>query len=228
MGTHQTTNPLLAGILATASLGAGRPRAGAMAAAFVAGVAVASAYYLFRKRKESKDSGYSSVEIRPPFPPEIVQLLRSCVLCYLSTLADGAPHLSLMNFTYLPDDQKIIMSTRRDTTKYRAILANKRVAVLIHDFPSEVRERAAAASARAAGAALGGHTYSVTLYGEVQVEVGAEAERFRAAHLSRNGPEQQQFIVGDDIAILSVLVDSARICNQQDKVQHWAASPQTP
>ena len=124
-------------------------------ATFSVGIAVASyaAYQLGklvqRKRHDAKNNT-SCVELRPPFPDEVVQLLRSSVLCYLSTLADGAPHLSLMNFTYCPADEKIIMSTRRDTTKYRALLKNKRVAVLIHDFPAEERQRAAAASAKAA------------------------------------------------------------------------------
>ena len=110
-------------------------------ATFSVGIAVASyaAYQLGklvqRKRHDAKNNT-SCVELRPPFPDEVVQLLRSSVLCYLSTLADGAPHLSLMNFTYCPADEKIIMSTRRDTTKYRALLKNKRVAVLIHDFPA--------------------------------------------------------------------------------------------
>ena len=126
----------------------------ARVATFSFGIAVASyaAYQLGklvqRKRHDAKNST-SCVELRPPFPDEVVQLLRSSVLCYLSTLADGAPHLSLMNFTYCPADEKIIMSTRRDTTKYRALLKNKRVVVLIHDFPAEERQRAAAASARA-------------------------------------------------------------------------------
>ena len=152
-------------------------------ATFSVGIAVASyAAYQFgklvqRKRHDAKNNT-SCVELRPPFPDEVVQLLRSSVLCYLSTLADGAPHLSLMNFTYCPADEKIIMSTRRDTTKYRALLKNKRVAVLIHDFPAEERQRAAAASARAAGRSGDyAQTYSVTLYGSVQVETGAAAER---------------------------------------------------
>ena len=153
----------------------------ARVATFSVGIAVASyaAYQLGklvqRKRHDAKNST-SCVELRPPFPDEVVQLLRSSVLCYLSTLADGAPHLSLMNFTYCPSDEKIIMSTRRDTTKYRALLKNKRVAVLIHDFPAEERQRAAAASAKAAGRSGDyAQTYSVTLYGSVQVETGAAA-----------------------------------------------------
>ena len=202
----------------------------ARVATFGVGIAVASyaAYQLGklvqRKRHDAKNNT-SCVELRPPFPDEVVQLLRSSVLCYLSTLADGAPHLSLMNFTYCPADEKIIMSTRRDTTKYRALLKNKRVAVLIHDFPAEERQRAAAASAKAAGHSGDyARACSVALYGSVQVETGAAAERYRAMHLERNGAGQRQFIVGDNIGIITVLVDKARICNQADKVRIWDAS----
>jgi len=202
----------------------------ARVATFAVGIAVASyaAYQLGKLvQRKRHETSTTSVELRPPFPEEVVQLLRSSVLCYLSTLSDGAPHLSLMNFTYCPADEKIIMSTRRDTTKYRALLQNKRVAVLIHDFPDQERERAAAAAASAKKAGKNGNyaqTYSVTLYGSVQVETGAAAGRYRALHLERNA-NQRQFIVGDNIGILTVLVDTARICNQQDQVHSWEAKP---
>mmetsp|Transcript_4723 Transcript_4723/g.14782 ORF Transcript_4723/g.14782 Transcript_4723/m.14782 type:complete len:221 (+) Transcript_4723:217-879(+) len=198
----------------------------------LAGAAAVSALVAYHvgkyvQRRRSRNAGCTSLDIRPPFPPEIVALLTSSVLCYLSTLADGAPHLSLMNFTYCAEDEKIIMSTRRDTTKFRALLRNKRVAVLVHDFPAELRQRAATVTSRATGGAdeSYGQTYSVTLYGSVNVEEGAAAERYRAMHLARNGPDQKQFIVGDGIAIITILVDQARICNQQDKVHFWEARP---
>ena len=50
-----------------------------------------------------------------------------------------------------------------------------------------------------------------------------DAERYRAAHLKRNGPNQKQFIVGDNIAIITVLVDLAKICNQADQVHVWTS-----
>ena len=82
----------------------------------------------------------------------------------------------------------------------------------------------ALASAKAAGTPqTHAQTYSVTLYGNVKVESGADAERYRAAHLKRNGPNQKQFIVGDNIAIITVLVDLAKICNQADQVHVWTS-----
>jgi hypothetical protein len=94
-----------------------------------------TAYALSQRRLPSTE------EIRPPFPPEVVALLRSCALCYLSTVADGSPHLSLMNFTYCQQEEKIIMSTRRDTLKFTALLSLPRVALLMHDFPDQHSSR---------------------------------------------------------------------------------------
>ena len=63
------------------------------------------------------------------------------------------------------------------------------------------------------------------MYGTVKVEQGDAAERYRAAHLARAGPGQRQFIVGDGIAIITVLVDKAKICNQADQVHVWESKP---
>jgi hypothetical protein len=165
-------------------------------------------------------------EIRPPFPASVVALLHSSALCYLSTLADGAPHLSLMNFTYCQTEEKIIMSTRRDTTKFTALLSLPRVALLLHDFPDQHSGRGGEAPA-GGGEDSYGRTFSITLYGNVTEEEGAEAERLRAMHLQRHGPSMKQFICGENVAIISVNVDKARICNDKDKVTEWAA-PRSP
>ena len=190
-------------------------------------VVTVAAQFLWQRFANGKRQGPNvrMVETRPPFLPEIVTLLKSSVLCYLSSLTDtGSPHLSLMNFTYSPEDEKIIMSTRRDTTKYRAVLRDRRVAVLVHDFPAAHLERVAAA--RSSGEKEG-ETFSITLYGTVKVETGADAEKYRAAHLDRN-PDQRQFIVGAGIAVLTILVDSAKICNQADQVKHWNSPLASP
>ena len=159
-------------------------------------------------------------EIRPPFPPSVVALLRSSALCYLSTVADGTPHLSLMNFTYCQEEEKIVMSTRRDTKKFAALLSLPRVALLLHDFPDQHSNHREDAEQEGSY----GRTYSITLYGGVTEEQGAEAERLRTMHLQRHGPSMEQFISGENVAIISVNVDKARICNDMDKVTEWAAA----
>ena len=90
------------------------------------------------------------------------------------------------------------MSTRRDTQKFRALLALPRVALLVHDFPDSH-------ASRGDGGATMGKTFSITLYGSVREEQGTEAERLRNLHLERHGAAMRQFICGDDVAVISVV-----------------------
>ena len=71
----------------------------------------------------------------PPLPLEIVDLLKLSKLCFLATVNDSEPHLSLMNFTYFQQDEVLIVCSRRDTKKYFQLQLCPNVAILIHDFP---------------------------------------------------------------------------------------------
>lgn len=78
--------------------------------------------------------------------------------------------------------------------------------------------------------------YSITLNGRVHVETGERAERYRQIHLAHN-TSYSQFIVGEGIAIITVHLQRARVCDVNDRVSHyqredgkkrWAELPQTP
>mmetsp|Transcript_22294 Transcript_22294/g.36655 ORF Transcript_22294/g.36655 Transcript_22294/m.36655 type:complete len:214 (+) Transcript_22294:65-706(+) len=150
-----------------------------------------------------------SSQLLPPPLPEIVQrVLSRCSFAYLSTVDvdSTSSHLSLMRFTYLPEEETIIMSTNVKTKKYDMLEKQNGVALLIHDFGD--------------GNNLNGE-YSITLNGKCSVVKDVVlAEKYRSLHL-QNNPEYPQFIVGKDIAILRVDVVSARICNIDDRVHKW-------
>ncbi|KAL7461281.1 hypothetical protein ACHAXS_002818 [Conticribra weissflogii] len=170
---------------------------------------------LARERQEERSfllslSNPTSPPLRPPLPPIVRRVLSRCRFAYLSTIDVDAnsSHLSLMRFTYLPEEEIIVMSTNRKTKKYDILEKQSGVSLLVHDF-SEGDSRE-----------LTGE-YSITLNGNCSVIRDVEsAERYRAAHL-RNNPDYPQFIIGDDIAILRVDVHSARICNINDQVIKW-------
>ena len=127
---------------------------------------------------------------------------------YLATVEGGAPHLSLMRYTFqdLPElGHVLILTTRRDTKKFAALIAQPKVAVLIHDFQAGSHETG---------------TLSITVYGNAVEMHGEVAERLRAAHVARN-PHYEQFIIGDNIAVISVQVTLARMCTVGDIVETW-------
>lgn len=78
----------------------------------------------------------SSQPLRPPLPDILRRVLSRCRFAYLSTVdaACNSSHLSLMRFTYLPEEETIIMSTNRRTKKYDMLEKQSGVALLIHNF----------------------------------------------------------------------------------------------
>ena len=171
-----------------------------------------------KKRKRRGTADVQETTIRPPFPQPIVDLLQSACLCHMGvTLEDGKTHLCLMNFTYIPEEEIIITTTRRNTTKYQAIQKLDLATLLIHDFPTDK-------AARAADKAYA-KTHSITLYGNVTILSGDDAEQMRSKHLLRHGDKYSQFIIGENIAVLQVDVSSAKLCNIKDEVTTWEAVP---
>eukprot|EP00548_Thalassiothrix_antarctica_P006403 CAMPEP_0194148974 /NCGR_PEP_ID=MMETSP0152-20130528/35731_1 /TAXON_ID=1049557 /ORGANISM="Thalassiothrix antarctica, Strain L6-D1" /LENGTH=210 /DNA_ID=CAMNT_0038850879 /DNA_START=40 /DNA_END=672 /DNA_ORIENTATION=- len=156
--------------------------------------------------------------IRPPFPQTIRRMLTKCRLAYMSTVdsIEKTSHLSLMRFTYLVDEEDgevVICSTQRNTKKFQMLIKQRGVALLIHDFNDHDDS---------------GHgLHSITLNGHCHiVEEGEKAEKYRAAHLKHN-PDYPQFIVGEGVSILCIIVTSARICNINDHVEKWTAGENT-
>eukprot|EP01041_Mallomonas_annulata_P011442 gene11442-23932_t len=158
-----------------------------------------------RKRAPDNDN-----VLYPPFPEIIVKLLSSSSLCFLSTTDGvGNPHLSLMSFTYYVDQNKqevLLITTREDTQKFAHIQECPAVAVLIHDFPHLKGQESR----------NGEKTASITLKGFASIENSLKQEEFRAIHLQKN-LEYKQFIVGENIRVISIRIESARICDFQDQ-----------
>jgi len=172
----------------------------------------------------------------PPLPQPVADALDRSCLCFLATAGTGRemvePHLSLMRYTYTsgldPDDdggrrEVMVISTQRKTKKFDILTQNENVALLVHDFTTHREGDGANYES------LGGEVakYSITLNGTVRVEEGELAERYRAVHLARN-EAYGQFIVGDDIAIITVKLTRARVCDVHDNVTNFARDPNVP
>eukprot|EP00903_Cladosiphon_okamuranus_P018610 g17131.t1 len=164
---------------------------------------------------------WHEADMTPPLPDDVVRLLQASRLCFLSTFSDDHPHLSLMNFTYYPADEVIILSTRRDTKKYKLVQTGRNVAILVHEFP----DAGVGCSSGGGGGGGGGCStkVTITLNGRATIQEGEQAERYRDLHARKN-PDSKTFIVGPNIAIITVRVRSARICNVRDEsLDHFRA-----
>eukprot|EP00747_Dinoflagellata_sp_TGD_P168938 gnl/TRDRNA2_/TRDRNA2_196565_c0_seq1.p1 gnl/TRDRNA2_/TRDRNA2_196565_c0~~gnl/TRDRNA2_/TRDRNA2_196565_c0_seq1.p1 ORF type:complete len:245 (-),score=38.78 gnl/TRDRNA2_/TRDRNA2_196565_c0_seq1:120-821(-) len=142
----------------------------------------------------------------PPFPDSLCRLLATGSQCQLATVnEDNTPHLSLMRFSYVEGQDLLVMTTRRNTAKFTNIERHKEVAVILHDFPRSPGDQTCV---------------SVTVKGLLKIESGSQAEWLRKLHAD-NHPGYEQFIVGDNIAVISIKILQARVCNMRDEVSVW-------
>ncbi|KAL1891731.1 hypothetical protein Sste5346_007481 [Sporothrix stenoceras] len=79
-------------------------------------------------------------------PTEVVQCLENARFLHLATCVDNQPHVSLMNYTYLPSAAGapdhpvaapvIVMTSNPASKKTHNIVANPNVSLLVHDWVS--------------------------------------------------------------------------------------------
>ncbi|CAM9604074.1 unnamed protein product, partial [Discosporangium mesarthrocarpum] len=117
-------------------------------------------------------------------------------------------------------DEVIVLSTRRDTKKYQLVKKAPNVAILVHDFGGSSGDRG-----KSEGASSDGDEWrrAITLNGPACIQEGEKAEVYRSLHL-QNNPGSKTFIVGPNIAIITVQVQTARTCDIKDRVKVWRAA----
>ena len=71
-------------------------------------------------------------------PDSVLNLLKSSRFIHLATCLNNKPHVSLMNNTFFRKGQEdiIIITTPKRTTKYQNMESNPNVSILIHDWIS--------------------------------------------------------------------------------------------
>ncbi|KAF2834267.1 hypothetical protein M501DRAFT_1035451 [Patellaria atrata CBS 101060] len=144
-------------------------------------------------------------------PEEVIQCLQNARFLHLATCRSQIPHISLMNYTYLPStpwssQPTIIMTTPPSSQKTSNLFENPRVSLLVHDW---VSHRPPTLSAVEGGSPIGRATsparsslhnllagfnsaalsrISVTINGLAEIlEAGGEIEKWcKSRHLENN------------------------------------------
>ncbi|KAI1861281.1 uncharacterized protein JN550_010960 [Neoarthrinium moseri] len=86
-------------------------------------------------------AGDSHKQVVTCLPPEVVQCLENARFLHLATCTDNQPHVSLMNYTYLPSSPHsaapvIVMTTNPSSKKMNNLVENPNVSLLVHDWVS--------------------------------------------------------------------------------------------
>lgn len=136
---------------------------------------------------------------------KIIELLKGEKVCYLATCNGNEPYLSLMNFTFDEESQRVILSSRRNSKKFKNIMINREVSLLIHnDNPGTALE----------------DIISVTINGKAYEEKDDKKDYYQKLHAKKHS-DRHQFIIGDDIVILSVSIDKIHSSDIYDRVSTW-------
>ncbi|TGO32069.1 hypothetical protein BHYA_0358g00060 [Botrytis hyacinthi] len=149
-------------------------------------------------------AGTTNLQVSRTLPSEVVQCLENARFLHLATCTSLRPHVSLMNYTYLPSTPwspypTIIMTTNPSSKKTHNLLENPHVSLLVHDWVSHrppTGNRATSPPRNAGGRSslaemlIGLNTsaissISATINGEARiVERGGEEEKWlREKHL---------------------------------------------
>jgi nitroimidazol reductase NimA-like FMN-containing flavoprotein (pyridoxamine 5'-phosphate oxidase superfamily) len=133
-------------------------------------------------------------------PKEIKTLLKNNKLCSMATCWNNQPYLSLMNFTYLESENKVILSTKKNSRKYKNIQKNKNISLLVSsDSPKK--------SATFLGKAL-------------TISPGDEKEKYyRKMHMKNC--DMPQFILGDEISLIIFEIEEIIVSDSQDNVKYF-------
>ncbi|KAL2016821.1 hypothetical protein VTK56DRAFT_2944 [Thermocarpiscus australiensis] len=86
-------------------------------------------------------AGDTNMRVTTELPQEVVQCLENARFLHLATCSDNIPHVSLMNYTYLPSSPYssapvIVMTTNPASKKMNNLAANPNVSLLVHDWVS--------------------------------------------------------------------------------------------
>lgn len=130
-------------------------------------------------------------------PKYIKDLLKTEQLCTMATCLENKPYLSLMNFTYVEAENKIILSSRKNSKKYHNIQENKNISLLV--FSSSNKQ-----SATFLGTAKTMETKNENYYSKMHKE----------------NIKMPQFVLGDNMALIIFKIEEIIISNSQDQVDY--------
>jgi heme iron utilization protein len=142
-----------------------------------------------------------------PIREYIERAIQGSRFAVLATEGDGQPHASLIAITPVEGFRQLIFATYRSTNKYRNLLHNCKVAVLI-----EIGD--------ASNSGLD-EDFVLTAFGNaVEINI-AENEADLIAHLKRH-PDLEMFLRSADCSLISVSLVKFQLVHGIDDVRWWS------
>ena len=138
----------------------------------------------------------------------ITRILKTSKFAVLATEGDGQPHTSLIAITPLGGYRQLIFATYRNTIKYRNLIHNSKVAVLIEGGYAKSKDLE-----KSIVLTIIGHSE------EISIEENEEAFN---THLKQH-PEMESFMLSPDCALIMVIARSFQVVNGINDIQWLSA-----
>jgi nitroimidazol reductase NimA-like FMN-containing flavoprotein (pyridoxamine 5'-phosphate oxidase superfamily) len=129
---------------------------------------------------------------------EMKTLLREKDVCVLATVADSEPHCSLMSYVTDDDCREFFMITHRNTKKFRNLLQNGVVSLVIDTREEDVGQEREKVRA-------------LTVSGTFRAIEDKEKESFYRAKLLARHPHLKAFAASDEAQIICVRARSFQL-----------------
>lgn len=136
----------------------------------------------------------------------VQQLLDATGFAILATEGAGQPHASLIAVTPFLGWRQLVFATYRDTQKYRNLLNNNRVSVLVDGC-----------KASRGGEQAG---FVVTAVGQARDIPADQLDAAMRAHLQRH-PDLASFLQSPDCVLVGVAVEAYQVVRSIDDVTWW-------
>lgn len=136
----------------------------------------------------------------------VQQLLDTTGFAILATEGAGQPHASLIAVTPFQGWRQLVFATYRDTQKYRNLLNNNRVSVLVDGCKASRGDEQAG--------------FVVTAVGHAQDIAADQHDAAMQAHLQRH-PDLASFLQSPDCVLVGVAVEAYQVVRSIDDVTWW-------
>jgi nitroimidazol reductase NimA-like FMN-containing flavoprotein (pyridoxamine 5'-phosphate oxidase superfamily) len=133
-----------------------------------------------------------------PMLDEMKALIRAKDVCVLATVSGGEPHCSLMSYVTDDDCREFFMMTQRGTKKFRNLLRNEAVSLLIDTREEDTGHKRAEVRA-------------LTVGGTFQEIDDPEKEAFYRAKLLARHPHLKAFASSGDTQVFRVNVTTLQL-----------------
>ncbi|KAK6197427.1 uncharacterized protein RJT21DRAFT_123246 [Scheffersomyces amazonensis] len=172
-------------------------------------------------------------------PESVTSLLKTTRFIHLATSFKDVPHVSLMNYTYYHTENNdyIIISTPKDTTKYNNILQNPNVSILIHDW---ISVKNGSTEAESVSTKRRNSLYellanlnkneisrvSVMLDGKANVidETNESYDFYKSLHLNNSKIDEIQsknYIESNDNAIILITIKACKVTDTENNIAEY-------